>query len=83
VLTRYEMRVEVFFSLFRLSAMMDMKQQKEMLEELKKSNALQKRIDKTGQEKAKLDRLARVVAFITAIPIVCYAILRTLAFFMG
>ena len=63
--------------------MMDMKQQKEMLEELKKSNELQERIDETGQEKAKLDRLARVVTFIIAIPIVCYAILRTLAFFMG
>ena len=83
MLTRYEMRVEVFFSLFRLSAIVDMKQQKEMLEELKKSNELQERIDETGQEKAKLDRLARVVTFIIAIPIVCYAILRTLAFFMG
>ena len=63
--------------------MTNLKLQEQMLAELKKSNALQERIDKTGQEKAKLDRLARVVTFITAIPIVCYAILRTLAFFMG
>lgn len=83
MLTRYEIRVEVFFTLFRLGVMMDMKQQKEMLEELKQSNAVQERIDNTGQEKAKLDWLARVVTFITAIPIVCYAILRTLAIFLG
>ena len=62
---------------------MDMKQQKEMLEERKKSNALQERIDKTGQEKAKLGRLANVVRWVIAVPAVCYAILRTLAFFMG
>ncbi|MDA9019299.1 hypothetical protein N9I61_02130 [Flavobacteriales bacterium] len=63
--------------------MTDSKLQEEILEELKKSNALQERIDKTGQEKAKLDRLARVVTFIIALPIVCYAIVRTLAVFLG
>ena len=63
--------------------MTDPKLQDEMLAELKKSNELQKCIDETGQEKAKLDRLARVVTFIIAIPIVCYAILRTLAIFLG
>ena len=63
--------------------MRDPKLQEEILEELKKSNELQERIDETAQEKAKLDRLARVVTFIISIPIVCYAILRTLAFFLG
>ena len=54
-----------------------------MLSELKKSNELQERIDETGQEKAKLDRLANVVRWVIAVPAVCFAILRTLAFFMG
>ena len=54
-----------------------------MLAELKKSNELQKRIDETGQEKAKLDRLANVVIWVIAVPAVSFVILRTLAFVLG
>jgi hypothetical protein len=61
----------------------DSKLQDEMLAELKKSNELQKRIDETGQEKAKLDRLANVVIWVIAVPAVSFVILRTLAFVLG
>ena len=63
--------------------MTDSKLQDEMLAELKKSNELQKRIDETGQEKAKLDRLANVVIWVIAVPAVSFVILRTLAFVLG
>lgn len=63
--------------------MTDLKLQEEILAELKKSNELQERIDETGQEKAKLDRLANVVRWVIAVPIVVIAILRTLAFVLG
>ena len=69
--------------LLKLCFMTDPKLQDEMLAELKKSNELQKCIDETGQEKAKLDLLANVVRWVIAVPAVCYAILRTLPFFMG
>ena len=63
--------------------MTDPKLQEEILEELKKSNELQERIDETGQEKAKLDRLANVVRWVIAVPAICFVILRTLAFVLG
>jgi hypothetical protein len=63
--------------------MTDPKLQEENLEELKKSNELQERIDETRQEKAKLDRLANVVRWVIAVPVVCFAILRMLAFVLG
>ena len=63
--------------------MTDSKLQDEMPAELKKSNELQKRIDETGQEKAKLDRLANVVIWVIAVPAVSFVILRTLAFVLG
>ena len=63
--------------------MTDSKLQDEMLAELKKSNELPKRIDETGQEKAKLDRLANVVIWVIAVPAVSFVILRTLAFVLG
>ena len=59
------------------------KWQEEMQSELKKGNELQERIDETRQEKAKLDRLANVVRWVIAVPVVCFAILLTLAFVLG
>ena len=63
--------------------MTESKQQEVILEELKKSNELQERIDEIGQEKAKLDRLAKVVRWVIAVPAVCFVTLRTLAFVLG
>jgi hypothetical protein len=63
--------------------MTDPKLQEENLEELKKSNELQDRIEESRQEKARLDRLANLVRWVIAVPVVCFAILRTLAFFLG
>ena len=63
--------------------MTDPKLQEENLEELKKSNELQNRVEESRHEKARLDRLANVVRWVIAVPVVCYAILRTLAFVLG
>ena len=63
--------------------MTDTKLQEGILEEFNKSNELQELIDETRQEKAKLDRLANVVRWVIAVPVVCFAILRTLAFVLG
>ena len=63
--------------------MTDPKLQEENLEELKKSNELQDRIEESRQEKARLDRLANVVRWVIAVPAVGYLILRTLAFVLG
>ena len=63
--------------------MTESKPQEVILEEIKKSNELQERIDEIGQEKAKLDRLAKVVRWVIAVPAVCFVILRTLAFVLG
>ena len=63
--------------------MTDPKLQEENLEELKKSNELQNRLEETRQEKARLDRLANVVRWVIAVPVVCFVILRMLAFVLG
>lgn len=63
--------------------MADPKLQEENLEELKKRKELQNSIEETRHEKTRLDRLANVVRWVIAVPIVCYAILRTLAFVLG
>lgn len=63
--------------------MTDTKLHEEILEEFKKSNELQDRIEETRQEKARLDPLAKVVRWVIAVPVVCFAILRMLAFVFG
>jgi cell division protein FtsX len=63
--------------------MTDPKLQVENLEELKKSNEPQDCVEEACQEKEKLDRLANLVRWVIAVPVVCFAILRTLAFFLG
>ena len=63
--------------------MTDPKLQEENLEELKKSNELQNRVEESRQEKARLDRLANVVRWVIAVPVVCFVILRMLAFVLG
>ena len=62
--------------------MTDPKRQEEMLAEREKSNELQDR-EETRQEKARLDRLANVVRWVIAVPVVCFVILRMLAFVLG
>ena len=63
--------------------MTDPKLQEENLEELKKSNELQNRVEESRQEKARLDHLANVVRWVIAVPVVCFVILRMLAFVLG
>ena len=63
--------------------MTDPELQEENLEEFKKSNELQDRIEESRQEKARLDRLANVVRWVIAVPTIFFVILRTLAFVLG
>ena len=76
--------ITVFLGFFCLNWFMtDPKLQEENLEELKKSNELQDRIEESRQEKARLNRLANVVRWVIAVPAICFVILRTLAFVFG
>jgi len=44
---------------------------------------IQNRTEETAQQKTPADRLARVVNIVIAVPVVCFIILRVLAFILA